>query len=104
LGNTARSATQNHVVEQLYEDLGEQRKSDHYEGRERETRAFSMGDGIQTSRLGERFSSHTQTYAPPRRGGRSRDTQAIRRRLIAAAVELAADGSVPRLGSSRALP
>jgi hypothetical protein len=62
-----------------------------------------MGNGIQISRVGERFSSHTQAQ---RRASRSRsvgDTEALRDRLIAATVEVIAEGSDPRLPWSRAL-
>jgi hypothetical protein len=60
-----------------------------------------MGDRIQISRLGERFSSHTQ--APRPRGHRTLgDANALREKLIAAAVEVLAEGSGPRLGRTRA--
>jgi len=61
-----------------------------------------MGDRIQISRLGERFSSHTQT--PHRRSRRAFDVvPALREKLIEATAEVLADGSSPRLGRSRAL-
>ena len=56
-----------------------------------------MGDGIQINRMAERFSSHTQMHPRPRRHGSSADTQALREKLIAALVEVVADGGDPRL-------
>jgi hypothetical protein len=56
-----------------------------------------MGDGIQINRVAERFSSHTQMHPRPRRHTRSGDQQALRETLIAALVEVVADGGDPRL-------
>ena len=56
-----------------------------------------MGDRIQISRLGERFSSHTQAQSRPRRDGTVGDAEALREKLIAAAVEALAGGGDPRL-------
>jgi hypothetical protein len=56
-----------------------------------------MGDGIQINRVAERFSSHTQMHSSPRRRTRSADTRALREKLIAALVEVVADGGDPRL-------
>jgi hypothetical protein len=61
-----------------------------------------MGDGIQINRMGERFSSHTQMRSRSRGHSRSANTQALRESLIAAMVEVVAEGSDPRLGKSRA--
>ena len=62
-----------------------------------------MGDRIQISRLGERFSSHTQSSRPRSRRALGEAT-ALREKLIAATVEVLAEGSSPRLGRTRALP
>jgi hypothetical protein len=56
-----------------------------------------MGDRIQINRLGERFSSHTQAPSRPRRNRASRDAEALREKLIAATVEVLANGGDPRL-------
>ncbi len=56
-----------------------------------------MGDGIQINRVAERFSSHTQTHSRTRGRRSSADTQALRERLIAALVEVVAEGGDPRL-------
>jgi hypothetical protein len=56
-----------------------------------------MGNGIQISRLGERFSSHTQAHSRPRRYRTSESSEALREKLIAALVEAVADGGDPRL-------
>jgi hypothetical protein len=63
-----------------------------------------MGDGIQINRVAERFFSHTQMHSWPRRHGASSDQQALRERLIAAMVEVVAEGGDPRLAKSRARP
>jgi hypothetical protein len=63
-----------------------------------------MGDGIQISRLGERFSSHTQAQSRPRPRRTSGDGERLREQLIAAFVEVVAEGGDPRLAWSRALP
>jgi hypothetical protein len=62
-----------------------------------------MGDGIQINRLGERFSGHTQSRSRPRVSRTSQDIDRLRQRLIAATVEVVAEGSSPRLVKSRAL-
>ena len=56
-----------------------------------------MGDRIQISRLGERFSSHTQAQSRSRRHGTIGNTEALRDKLIAATVEVLAEGGDPRL-------
>ena len=56
-----------------------------------------MGDRIQISRLGERFSSHTQAQSRPCRSTTIGDTETLRDKLIAAAVEVLAEGGDPRL-------
>ena len=56
-----------------------------------------MGDRIQINRLGERFSSHTQAQSPSRRCRAMGGTEALREKLIAAMVEVVAEGSDPRL-------
>ena len=58
---------------------------------------ITMGDRIQISRLGERFSSHTQAQPRSRRDRTIRDAEALREKLIAATVEVLAAGSSPRL-------
>jgi hypothetical protein len=62
-----------------------------------------MGNGIQISRVGERFSSHTQAQSRARGIRSVGDTEALRERLIAATVEVLAEGGDPRLQWSRAL-
>jgi hypothetical protein len=56
-----------------------------------------MGDRIHISRLGERFSSHTQAQSRPRRNRTIGDTEALREKLIAATVEVLAEAGDPRL-------
>jgi hypothetical protein len=56
-----------------------------------------MGNGIQINRVAERFSSHTQTHSRPRGHGSSADRKTLREKLIAALVEVVAEGSDPRL-------
>ena len=56
-----------------------------------------MGNGIHINRLGERFSNHTQTPSRPRGHRSSADTQTLREKLIAALVEVVAEGGDPRL-------
>ncbi len=58
---------------------------------------ITMGDRIQISRLGERFSNHTQAPSRPRRSRTTGDTEALREKLIAATVEVLAEGGDPRL-------
>jgi hypothetical protein len=62
-----------------------------------------MGNGIQISRVGERFSSHTQAQPRAGRTFTVGDIEALRERLIAATVEVLAEGSDPRLWWTRAL-
>jgi hypothetical protein len=63
-----------------------------------------MGSQVHISRLGERFSSHTQTPPPPRHSRTIGDAEGLRERLIAATVEVLAEGGDPRLRWTRALP
>ncbi len=63
-----------------------------------------MGDGIQINRMAERFSSHTLSRPGPSVRRPSADTKALREKLIAATVEVVAEGGDPRLGQSRARP
>ncbi len=56
-----------------------------------------MGDGIQINRVAERFSSHTQMHSRPRRNRTIGDAEALREKLIAALVEVVAEGGDPRL-------
>jgi hypothetical protein len=63
-----------------------------------------MGDGIQINRVAERFSSHTLCHSRPRGSRTSADINALRERLIAATVEIVAEGGDPRLIESRARP
>jgi hypothetical protein len=58
---------------------------------------ITMGNRIQINRLGERFSNHTQAPSRPRRNGTIGDTEALREKLIAATVEVLAEGGDPRL-------
>ena len=60
-------------------------------------RGHHHGDRIQISRLGERFSSHTQAQPRSRRNRAIGDTKALREKLIAATVEVVAEGGDPRL-------
>jgi hypothetical protein len=62
-----------------------------------------MGNRIQINRVGERFSSHTQGQPRARYTGSVQDTGALRERLIAATVEVLAEGGDPRLCWTRAL-
>ncbi len=61
-----------------------------------------MGDGIQINRTAERFSSHTLSHARPAGHGTSRSPKALRDQLIAALVEVVAEGGDPRLIKSLA--
>jgi hypothetical protein len=63
-----------------------------------------MGDEIHITRAAERFSSHTLSRSRPSAARTSGDAGALRNRLIAAAVEVLAEGGDPRLVRSRALP
>jgi hypothetical protein len=63
-----------------------------------------MGDGIQITRVSERFSSHTQARSRPAAHRTSDQRDALRERLIEAMVETVAEGSDPRLSESRARP
>ena len=61
----------------------------------------TMTDGIHINRMVERFPSHPQTHryrARPRTLGAA---AALRQTLIAAAVEVVAEGNHPRLGETR---
>jgi hypothetical protein len=58
----------------------------------------TMGDRIQITRLGERFSTHTHAPSRPHRSRNFRDTEALSEQLIAATVEVLAEGGDPRLG------
>jgi hypothetical protein len=57
-----------------------------------------MGDGIQINRVAERFSSHTLARSRPSGHRGSGDTKALREKVIAAMVEVVAEGGDPRLG------
>jgi hypothetical protein len=61
-----------------------------------------MGNRIHTTRLAERFSSHTlaQTASSHRP---SEKPTTVRQKLIDATVEVVAEGGDPRLGRTRAL-
>jgi hypothetical protein len=56
-----------------------------------------MGNGIQINRVAERFSSHTLSRSRPSGLGASANTKALREKLIAAMVEVVAEGGDPRL-------
>jgi hypothetical protein len=56
-----------------------------------------MGDGIQISRVAERFSSHTLSRSRPAGDGTSAGTKPLREKLVAAMAEVVAEGSDPRL-------
>ncbi len=63
-----------------------------------------MGDGIQINRMAERFSSHTLSrsrLSGHRTSATSGEATALREKLIAALVEVVAEGGDPRLGQSR---
>lgn len=62
-----------------------------------------MGNQIYISRVAERFSSNTQVHSNPRGASSSGDREALRERLIAAALEVLAEGSDPCLAESRTL-
>ncbi len=57
-----------------------------------------MGDGIQINRVAERFSSHTLSRSRPSGRATSGNKKALRETLIAAMVEIVAEGGDPRLG------
>ena len=61
-----------------------------------------MGDGIHINRTAERFSSHTLSHRRPAGHRTSRSARDLRDRLIAALVEVVAEGGDPRLIKSRA--
>ena len=64
-----------------------------------------MGDGIQINRVAERFSSHTLSRSRPCWAtGLPATRSALREKLIAAMVEVVAEGGDPRLVKSRARP
>ena len=56
-----------------------------------------MGDAIQINRVAERFSSHTLSRPRPSGQRTSADAKALREKLIAAMVEVVAEGGDPRL-------
>ena len=63
-----------------------------------------MGDAIRINRVAERFSSNTLSrsrLSGHRTSATSGETNAPREKLIAAMVEVVAEGSDPRLGQSR---
>jgi hypothetical protein len=65
-----------------------------------------MRDEIQINRVSSGFSSHTLSRLRPSRAsiyGTSGDANALREKLIAAAVEVLAEDGDPRLRQSRAL-
>ena len=62
-----------------------------------------MGNQIHTNRIAARFSSNTLSCSRPSGSGTSEDISAVREKLIAAAVEVLAEGGDPRLAESRAL-
>ena len=62
-----------------------------------------MGNQIHINRVAERFSSHTLSHPRPSGSRASRDIKALRERLVAATVEVLAEGGDPRLVGSRAL-
>jgi hypothetical protein len=63
-----------------------------------------MGDGIHINHVAERFSSHTLSHSRPVRYSASRDSNAVREKLMAALVEIVAEGGDPRLAKTLALP
>jgi hypothetical protein len=63
-----------------------------------------MGDGIQINRVAKRFSSHTLSCSRPSGCEASGDMNALHEKLIAATVEVLAEGGDPRLVKSRARP
>ena len=63
-----------------------------------------MGDRIQINRVAERFSSHTLSHSQSSVRETCRDTQALSEKLIAALVEVVAEGGDPRLVQSRVRP
>jgi hypothetical protein len=62
-----------------------------------------MGDGIQINRVAERLCSHTQAHSRPHGFRASQHGDPVRKQLIAAMVEVVAEGGDPRLIESRAL-
>jgi hypothetical protein len=63
-----------------------------------------MGNQIHINRVAERFSSHTLSQPRPSSSRASADMSAVREKLIAAVVEIVAEGGDPRPAESRALP
>ncbi|HTZ63356.1 MAG TPA: hypothetical protein VMB51_04575 [Solirubrobacteraceae bacterium] len=61
-----------------------------------------MGNRIHINRVVDGFSSHTQMRPRARRARGSADAATLRQRLIAATLEVLAEGSDPRLAQSRA--
>jgi len=62
-----------------------------------------MGNGIRINRVAERYSSHTLSHSGPSGCTTSADLNVLREKLIAATVEVVAEGGDPRLVGSRAL-
>jgi hypothetical protein len=62
-----------------------------------------MHDGIQINRMADQFSNHTLAPTRPAGSRAHAGAKAVRERLIAATVEVLAEGGDPRLGKSRAL-
>jgi hypothetical protein len=62
-----------------------------------------MGNQIHINRVAEGFSSHTLSHSQPSSSWASGDVSALREKLIAATVEVVAEGGDPRLAGSRAL-
>jgi hypothetical protein len=62
-----------------------------------------MGDEIHITRIAERFSSNTLSRPQPAGHCTSAATVALREKLIAATVEVLAEGGDPRLDRSRVL-
>jgi hypothetical protein len=62
-----------------------------------------MQDGIQINRVADRFSSNTLAHTRPAASKAHTSRKALRERLIAATVELIAEGGDPRLGKTLAL-
>jgi hypothetical protein len=56
-----------------------------------------MGNEVQINCVAKRFSSHTQVHSRPSGRRTSAEVQAIREKLIAAFVEVVAEGGDPRL-------
>jgi hypothetical protein len=61
-----------------------------------------MGNQIHINRVAERFSSNTLSHSRPSNRRASQDMSAVREKLIAATVEIVAEGGDPRLGKTLA--